>query len=212
MNLRLRNLGKLFDAEWLGEKLFQLHLRRVTDPPQSGSIEGYLHPIEERCVQWAAAQAPRGGTIVEVGSYHGKSAVNFAHAVRKAGNGAKVYCVDTWRNENIVQAAGEDVFHHFTANTSPYGDVIVPLRGRSEEVGAAWDKGPVDVLFIDGDHTFEGVTRDIEAWAPHLRRGGLALFHDTDIEGVDRGLRQSMHHLNPTRRRKAWSIRLYWKG
>ena len=212
MNLHPRNLRKLFDRGWLGEKLFALYLNRVTDPPQSGAIEGFLHPIEERCLQWAAAQAPQNGTIVEVGSYHGKSAVNMAHALKKKKSNATIYCVDTWRNENITQALNVDVFDRFTANTAPHADVIVPLRGRSEEVGARWDKGLIDVLFIDGDHSFEGVTRDIEAWVPHVRKGGLVLFHDVDIEGVDRGIKESMPLLKPVKHRKAWSIRVFWKG
>ncbi len=207
-----RNLRKLLDRRWVRQKLFQAYLRAVTDPPQSGAIEGFLHPIEEQCLQWAAAQVPKGGTIVEVGSYHGKSAVNFAHAVRKNGNAATVYCVDTWRNENIEQARNLDVFDRFMANTAPYADVIVPMRGRSEEVGVRWDKGPIDVLFIDGDHSYDGVVRDIKAWMPHLRRGGIALFHDTDLADVERGLEASRDLIRPTRERKAWSIRVFWKG
>jgi predicted O-methyltransferase YrrM len=212
MNLLSGNVRKVFEPEWVREKLFQLYLRGVTDPPQSGNIVGFLHPIEERCLQWAAAQVPHGGTIVEVGSYQGKSAVNLAHAVKTKRNSATVYCVDTWRNENITTALNVDVFDRFAANTAAFKDVIVPLRGRSEDMGAQWDKGPIDLLFIDGDHSFEGVTRDIEAWVPHVRSGGLVLFHDTGLEGVDRGLLASMHLIAPTRERKAWSIRLYWKG
>lgn len=206
------NLRKLFDRRWVGEKLFQMYLRAVTDRPQSGAIEGFLHPIEERCLQWAAAQVPQGGTIVEIGSYHGKSAVNLAHAVTKKGNRATVYCVDTWRNENIEQARNLDVFDRFTANTARHSGVIVPLRGRSEEVGARWDKGPIDVLFIDGDHSYAGVVRDVEAWMPHLRPGGIALFHDTGLEDVERGIEASRDLIRPTRERKAWSIRVFWKG
>lgn len=210
--MKTGDLRKLFDREWVGEKLFQMYLRAVTDGPQSGSIEGFLHPIEERCLQWAAEQVPEGGKIVEVGSYHGKSAVNLAHAVKKKGNRATVYCVDTWRNENIETARHLDVFDRFTANTATHADVIVPLRGRSEEVGTRWSDGPVDMLFIDGDHSYAGVTRDIQAWLPHLRSGGLVLFHDTGLEDVDRGIADARHLIRPTRERKAWSIRVFWKG
>jgi predicted O-methyltransferase YrrM len=38
--------------------------------------------------------------------------------------------------------------------------------------------GPVDLLFIDGDHTYDGVRVDYELYAPLVRRGGLVAFHD----------------------------------
>lgn len=206
------NLTKLSDPEWVREKLFQAYLRATTDPPQSGKIEGFLHPIEERCLQWAAARVPAGGTIVEIGSYLGKSAVNLAHGVKKKGKGATVYCVDTWRNETIEHALHVDVFDRFMANVLPHADVIVPVRGRSEQMGREWKSGPIDVLFIDGDHSYEGVMHDIESWIPHLRRGGLALFHDTGLEDVDRAIEAARHLIRPSRELKAWSIRVFWKG
>jgi len=210
--LRPANLRKLADRKWLGEKIFQTGVRLRTAPPQSGSIEGFLAPIEERTIQWSVRHVPPGGKIVEVGSYKGKSAVNFAYAVRKRGGDATIFCVDTWRNENIEFAKNVDVFAAFEANVARDRDLIVPLRGRSEEVGAAWDRGPIDVLFIDGDHSYEGVVRDVEAWVPHVKPGGLVMFHDTGLEGVWKGIEATLPLLKPTRKRKAWSILLYWKG
>jgi predicted O-methyltransferase YrrM len=212
MSLHPRNAAKLLQPSWWSEKLFQVYLRAVAGPPQSAGIEGFLDPIEERCLQWAAAQAPSGGTIVEIGSYHGKSAVNLAFSVRKQSNDVRIYCVDTWRNENIEFAKNVDVYQHFLDNTAKYRDVIATLRGRSEEVGATWDKGPIDVLFIDGDHSFEGVTADIRAWLPHVKPDGLLLFHDSDLEGVRRGINASIDTLRPRAARKAWSIQVYRKG
>lgn len=209
---RARNAAKLFEPSWWSEKLFQAYLRAVAGPPQAAGIEGFLDPIEERCLQWAAAQTPVGGTIVEIGSYHGKSAVNLAYSVRKHGKSAKIYCVDTWRNENIEFAKDVDVYQHFLDNTVQFRDDITTLRGRSEEVGAAWDRGPIDVLFVDGDHSFEGVTADIRAWVPRVKTGGLLLFHDSDLEGVRRGINECANLLRPRAARKAWSIQVYRKG
>lgn len=208
----MTRLAKLFQPSWWSEKLFWAYLRAVTDPPQSGAIEGFLDPIEERCLQWAATQVPAGGTIVEVGSYHGKSAVNLAYAVRKGNSGAHIYCVDTWRNENIEFARNVDVYSRFQQNTAAYAGIITPLRGRSAEAGLEWHGGPIDALFIDGDHSFEGVVADIRAWVPHVKSGGLLLFHDSDLEGVRRGINETMDVLQPRSARKAWSIQVYRKS
>jgi len=210
--LHPRNTRKLLSAGWWKEKGFQAYLRFVSGPPQSAGIEGFLDPIEERCLQWSVAQVPAGGTIVEVGSYHGKSAVNLAYAARRIGKGARVFCVDTWMNTTIEHALNTDVYERFLNNTAAYRDVITTLRGRSAEVGREWTRGPVDVLFIDGDHSYAGVTADIEAWVPHVRRGGLILFHDSGLDDVRAGINASMGLIRPLREAKAWSIQLYWKG
>lgn len=52
-------------------------------------------------------------------------------------------------------------------------------RGDSVEVSKTFNK-KIDVLFIDGDHSYEGCKRDIEAWYPHMKKDGVILFHDCD--------------------------------
>jgi hypothetical protein len=52
-------------------------------------------------------------------------------------------------------------------------------RGDSVEVASKFDK-KIDVIFIDGDHTYEGCKRDIEAWYPHMKERGIMFFHDCD--------------------------------
>lgn len=39
---------------------------------------------------------------------------------------------------------------------------------------------PLDLLFIDGDHTFDGVWKDLNIWGPKVKKGGLVLLHDAD--------------------------------
>lgn len=49
---------------------------------------------------------------------------------------------------------------------------------RSQEVGASWRGGPVDLVFIDGDHSPAGCREDWERWHPHVAAGGAVAFHD----------------------------------
>lgn len=50
---------------------------------------------------------------------------------------------------------------------------------HEDSTKAKLDK-PVDVLFIDGDHTYEGCKADIDNWFPQMAKGGVMLFHDAD--------------------------------
>lgn len=49
----------------------------------------------------------------------------------------------------------------------------------SEKVGQA-----IDLLIVDGDHTLPGVTRDLDAWLPHMAKGGIVFLHDYDATGT----------------------------
>jgi predicted O-methyltransferase YrrM len=55
------------------------------------------------------------------------------------------------------------------------GDSHEPAILRRVEAEAG---GQLDVLFIDGDHTYEGVQRDFEMYSPLIRNGGVIAFHD----------------------------------
>lgn len=54
------------------------------------------------------------------------------------------------------------------------------IRGDSKDVAKLnWEK-KIDVLFIDGDHSYEGCKADIDSWYPHMAEHGVMLFHDCD--------------------------------
>lgn len=53
------------------------------------------------------------------------------------------------------------------------------LQGDSKEIAKSWQK-KIDVLFIDGDHSYRGCKADIDSWYPHMAEGGVMLFHDCD--------------------------------
>lgn len=73
-----------------------------------------------------------------------------------------------------------DLFQYVDAHLNA-ADIPMTSRhyvmGDSSDIGKTWNK-PVDLLIVDGDHTFEGVNKDIEAWFPHVVPGGYIFFHD----------------------------------
>lgn len=122
--------------------------------------------------------------FVEIGSYYGASSCFLAEGL-KAG---KIYCIDTWQNDAMSEGS-RDTFCVFKENTRKYRDKIVEVRGWSYDVVDVIKSlnKPVDLLFIDGDHSYEGVKKDWDLYSPMLKRNSVVIFHDYGwAEGVQK--------------------------
>lgn len=97
-----------------------------------------------------------GQVYLEVGVDRGKS-LSIARMVAK--RGVEVIGVDLRENPNVPDTL-------FFQMDSKDAAKIVNRK--------------VDVIFIDGDHSYEGCKADIDSWYPHMAKGGVMLFHDCD--------------------------------
>ena len=132
-------------------------------------------------------------SVLEIGSYVGASACCFGAAMKASGFG-KVYCIDTWNNEGMAEGL-RDTWQEFKINTVNCRDYIVPVRGFSTEVveDVASHTGSLDLLFIDGDHSYEGVKADWDAYNRFLKPGAIVVFHDCGwAEGVKRVIQEDV--------------------
>jgi predicted O-methyltransferase YrrM len=125
--------------------------------------------------------------IAEIGSYLGASACCFGTAANDFGT-KKIFCIDTWNNDAMTEG-NRDTWTEFQINTSAFNEYIIPLRGFSmdvvEEVRIITAR--LDLLFIDGDHSFEGVKTDWEFYKCFMKPGSIVVFHDYGwAEGVKR--------------------------
>jgi len=142
-------------------------------------IEGLLSEAEAECLYALARRC--GGSIVEIGSWKGRSTVCLALG-SKAGGGGKVFAIDP-RKGLEDDCAGlhwlEDTYPIFRENIEKarVDDIVVPLVMKSEEAAREWT-GPVSLLFIDGAHDYENVKLDFDLWYPHLIEGAIICFHD----------------------------------
>lgn len=143
----------------------------------------FTHTTNEEKYKLFELASQKKGVFVEIGSYVGASSCYIAEGILSGGKKSKLYCVDTWENDAMSEG-NKDTFEEFINNTREYNDIIYPLRGCSKRVSQIFDK-EIDFIFIDGDHSYEGVLADVEAWFPKLKSGGLVVFHDYGwAEGV----------------------------
>ena len=169
----------------------------LTAEKAADDVEGWLSVAEGRSLFRLAAAVPPSSAIVEIGSWKGKSTIWLA-AGSLSGQGAKVYSIDPHTGtkddaERERQKGDAETiwsFDDFQRNISKAGvaAVVAPLVMYSGEA-LSHVKEPVGLLFIDGDHSYEGVRADFEAWSPRVAPGGVIAFHDTNI-AVYPGIKQ----------------------
>lgn len=132
-------------------------------------------------------------SVAEIGSYIGASACCFGAAMLKKERG-KIICIDTWNNDAMSEG-NRDTWSEFQNNTQKYRDFIIPTRGFSTEVidqvSEQFEK--LDVLFIDGDHSYEGVKADWDSYRKLLGAGSIVIFHDYGwAEGVKKVVHENV--------------------
>jgi predicted O-methyltransferase YrrM len=116
--------------------------------------------------------------IVEIGSFQGRSTVGLAKG-SKLGNNNMVYAIDIWNNgkvngTNDVFVRKEDFINNL--KSSQVQDIVTPIHSTSNDAFNNWDK-KIGMLFIDGDHSYQGVKSDIR-WCDFVIPGGIIAFHD----------------------------------
>lgn len=163
----------------------EISLNDITSAPLE--VEGHLNPDEADLLEKLASEVTNG-CIVEIGSFRGKSTIRLANGARVSG--CEVYAVDPHDpfNDNGTWFGIEDRAV-FLRNILDAGvaDIVKPVFLKSHVAGDGW-KELIGLLFIDGDHTYEGVKRDIQCWVKHVVNGGLIAFHDSWFEDVSRAI------------------------
>lgn len=108
----------------------------------------------------------------------------------------------------------EAYYAEVVARVKPFGDRVIFHRKDSVEATADIPDGSLDFVFIDGDHSYNGCSRDIEAYLPKLKSGGLLSGHDYNPDrfpGVCRAVRECEVKLSVTAElagRACWFIKL----
>ena len=130
--------------------------------------------------------ALRPRSLVELGTHHGTSYFAFCQEIRRLGLDARAHAVDTWKGDAHAGFYGEAVYEAVAFYSRAHYAGFSTLH--REEFAAALPRfpdGSVDLLHIDGLHSFEAVAADFEAWLPKLSRRGVVLLHDSRVR--DRG-------------------------
>lgn len=170
-------------------------LRKVPPIRPDSSIEGLK--------QFAEASLKRGSIIIEVGCYAGESTQVLANYADK------LYCVDAWDFELFPSCPEaitmQDVENAFDIRMAPWKELLrirheskktdaekeesirfvhpfQKIKQRSELAEVYFKAESVDAVYIDADHWYASVCKDIRTWLPKIKEGGIIAGHDYNDE------------------------------
>lgn len=138
----------------------------------------------------------RPKTFVELGTYAGVSYFGFCQAVQALGLPTRCFAVDTWRGDEHGGFYSEAVYQKVLAhNEAQYSHFSRLVRSTFDDALSHFSDGSVDLLHIDGLHTYDAVRHDFDTWRSKVADGGVILFHDTNVRERGFGVYRIMEEL-----------------
>jgi hypothetical protein len=152
-------------------------------PGNLGNWSGHL-PFARDLIE-----AIRPAITVELGTQFGESYFGFCQSLEESRTQAKTFAIDTWIGDENSGPYGEEVYEDVRLfNERHYGAFSALLRCTFDEAAESFADGSIDLLHIDGRHSYEAVRHDFETWLPKVRPGGIILFHDVEVRTGDFGV------------------------
>lgn len=162
------------------------HLRGIQYPPVIDAIPTHMTRYEKHALYKLAKSLPSGSKLTEIGSYHGASSSCLAAGI--AGTTSILHCIDTFMNDHVSDER-QDTLMIFQQNTASYAMNLCVHRGFSHDVVSEIGDG-IDLLFIDGDHSWKGISTDLELYLPLLKHQAILAMHDVAWGGCQRALHE----------------------
>jgi len=120
--------------------------------------------------------------FVELGSHHGCSFFAASQAMQALNLKAEAIAIDTWQGDPQAGYYAEEVFENFNGLLrTRYQERSHYIRSKFEDSVDCFEDNSIDLLHIDGLHTYNAVRTDFETWLPKMSDRGVVIFHDTTV-------------------------------
>lgn len=166
-------------------------------------IEGWTSQIQEELYRRMVFDAKGDSHFVEVGSWKGRSTSLMAVEIINSGKRIKFDCVDTFmggeEHQDYKSIQEGTLYQEFLKNIEPVKSVVTPIVGDSAHSASFYKDESLDFVFLDADHTYEGVLRDINAWLPKVKPGGILAGDDIgnhDHPGVHMAVFETLENIS----------------
>lgn len=126
--------------------------------------------------------------LVELGTYSGLSFFCFCQAMVAHHIDGTCYAVDTWTGDSHTGSYENEIYDSVNKHLRDYyRGVAYLMRMTFDDAVAHFDAESLDLLHIDGLHTYEAVKHDFDTWYSKVKPGGVVLFHDIEARMQDYG-------------------------
>ncbi|MFN2396212.1 MAG: class I SAM-dependent methyltransferase [Bacteroidales bacterium] len=127
--------------------------------------------------------------IVELGSYSGNSYFAFCQVVKDLWLPTRCYAVDTWKGDIHVGNYTNDVYERVKEiNEKEFSGFSHLIQLRFDDALQNFSDETIELLHIDGTHTYDAVKNDFTRWLPKVKQGGVILLHDTMVRKKEFGV------------------------
>ena len=153
-----------------------------------------------------AALKPK--TLVELGTHGGGSYFSFCQSVIDNKLDTKTYAIDTWMGEKQAGFYSESLFKKvMDFNIEHFDNFSTLMKMTFDEALNEFDDNSVDLLHIDGFHSYEAVSNDFREWYPKLSKEAIVLFHDTHEIKPGFGVHQFWDELKKEHREQCFEFK-----
>ncbi|HUO09844.1 MAG TPA: class I SAM-dependent methyltransferase [Phycisphaerae bacterium] len=165
----------------------------LTDFPEAATLPEWLTPsstwVEHEPMVPILIKLLQPRTFVELGTFGGDSYMMFCQSVAMLGLSTKCTAVDTWAGDEHTGSYGPELYERLQKTHDPkYGSFSRLLRTDFDSAAGEFPEKSVDLLHIDGYHTYDAVKHDYDTWLPKMSDRGVILFHDTMVRTGDFGV------------------------
>lgn len=121
--------------------------------------------------------------IVELGTFKGTSFYSMSQAAKDGDFATKLFAVDTWEGDENTGYYGDDIYELVkTIMRKEYRDVKARLlRMTFDKATKEFGNEEIDILHIDGLHTYDAVKHDYDSWKNKVKKDGVIMFHDISV-------------------------------
>jgi len=134
-------------------------------------------------------EAIRPGVVVELGTYNGLSFFTFCQSMLENNIEGLCYAVDTWAGDEHTGDYDNSVIENVRAHARErYRGFTYLLQMYFSEALRQFEDESIDLLHIDGLHTYDAVKEDFNNWYPKVKPGGIILMHDIEARFEEYGV------------------------